>query len=123
MNSWDDLRTVLEISRSGSLSGAARQLGVSHATVFRRLKNIERRLGVLLFERSPGGYQATLAGEEMAQAAARVHQEVEGVTRRIQGRDQRLEGVIRVTPDRLLAAGAADASIRGVPATPPRHRA
>lgn len=103
MNSWDDLRTVLEISRSGSLSGAARQLGVSHATVFRRLRNIERRLGVLLFERSPGGYQPTLAGEEMAQAAARVHQEVEGVTRRIQGRDQRLEGVIRVTlTDSLL---------------------
>lgn len=123
MNSWDDLRTVLEISRSGSLSGAARQLGVSHATVFRRLRNIERRLGVLLFERSPGGYQPTLAGEEMAQAAARVHQEVEGVTRRIQGAGSTAGGRHSRHPDRLLAAGAADAGIRGVPATPSRHRA
>ncbi|MEE8225390.1 MAG: LysR family transcriptional regulator, partial [Kiloniellales bacterium] len=35
---WDDLRTVLAVVRGGSLSAAARSLGVNHATVFRRLK-------------------------------------------------------------------------------------
>ena len=32
---WDDLRLVLAIARARSLSGAARTLGVNHATVFR----------------------------------------------------------------------------------------
>ena len=34
---WNDLRLVLAVAREGSLSGAARKLGVTHSTVFRRL--------------------------------------------------------------------------------------
>jgi len=34
---WDDLRVVQAIAEAGSLSGAGRRLGASHATVFRRL--------------------------------------------------------------------------------------
>jgi DNA-binding transcriptional LysR family regulator len=49
MESWDDLRVVVAVARSGSLSGAARELGVHHATVFRRLGAIEHRLGLAAF--------------------------------------------------------------------------
>ncbi|MGB8714714.1 MAG: LysR family transcriptional regulator, partial [Onishia taeanensis] len=63
---WDDLRVVLAIHTAGSLSGAARHLGLSHATVFRRLEGIERRLGVSLFVRGRRGYTPTPAGEDMA---------------------------------------------------------
>ena len=48
---WDDLRYFLAIARAGSLSGAARTLGVNHSTVFRRLHAFEARLGVRLFDR------------------------------------------------------------------------
>ena len=46
---WDDLRFFLAVARAGTLSGAARSLGVTHSTVFRRLGAFEERLGVRLF--------------------------------------------------------------------------
>ena len=73
---WDDLRVILAIAVAGTLSGAGRRLGMSHATVFRRLGEIEDRLGVKLFERSRTGYSSTLAGEEAAAAARRIESEV-----------------------------------------------
>lgn len=103
--SWDDLRTVLAIAQSGSLSGAARALGVSHATVFRRLGGIEERLGVRLFERRRTGYTPTTAGEEVAAAAGRIESEVTGIERRVAGRDLLPSGTVRVTTTDTLLQG------------------
>lgn len=102
---WDDLRVILAIARTGSLSGARRDLGVSHATVFRRLAEIERRLGVALFQRDRGGYTPTTAGEDVAAAAERIESEVDGVARRIAGRDLRPSGTVRVTTTDTLLHG------------------
>ncbi len=60
---WDDLRFVLAIARAGSLSGAARKLGVNQTTVGRRLTASEKRLGVALFLRTRSGFRLTEAGE------------------------------------------------------------
>ena len=38
---WDDFRFVLAIVRGGSVSAAAKQLGVDHATVIRRVDRLE----------------------------------------------------------------------------------
>ena len=94
---WDDLRLVLAIAATGTLSGAGRRLEVSHATVFRRLGAIEKRMGVKLFERSRTGYSLTLAGEEVAAAAGRIESEVLDVERRVAGQDLRPSGTVRVT--------------------------
>lgn len=102
---WDDLRVVLAIHTAGSLSGAARHLGLSHATVFRRLEGIERRLGVSLFVRGRRGYTPTPAGEDMAATGARVEREVLGAERRVAGRDLKLSGTLRVTTTDTLFAG------------------
>lgn len=102
---WDDLRVVQAIAEAGSLSGAGRRLGASHATVFRRLNAIERRLGVALFERSRTGYAPTPAGEDLAATAARMETEVLGAERRVVGRDLRLSGTIRVTTTDTLLIG------------------
>lgn len=102
---WDDLRIVLAIARAGSLSGAARQLAMSHPTVFRRLNDIEQRLGVSLFERSRKGYAPTVAGDDLAATAARMEDEVLGAERRVMGRDLALSGTIRVTTTDTLLMG------------------
>lgn len=102
---WDDLRTVLAIARSGSLSGAARALGVSHATVFRRLGATEKRLGIRLFERGRSGYTPTPAGEDVADAARRIESEVTGMERRVAGRDLLPSGTLRVTTTDTLLHG------------------
>ena len=48
---WEDLQFFLTIARSGSLSGAARVLGVNQATVSRRLASLEGQLNVRLVDR------------------------------------------------------------------------
>ncbi|WP_136068630.1 LysR family transcriptional regulator [Modicisalibacter radicis] len=105
MGRWDDLRIALAIAESGSLAGAARRLGVNHATVFRRLGELERQLGVRLFERSRGGYVATPAGEDLAATAARVAGEVADAERRVLGQDLALSGTLRITTTDTLLAG------------------
>lgn len=103
---WDDFEVVLAIADSGSLSGAARQLKVNHATVFRRLGDIERRLGVALFERSRLGYRPTQAGEEMAHTAQQIEEAVNSTARRIAGRDLKPAGAVWLTTTDSLLAGA-----------------
>ena len=49
---WDDLRFVLSVAEEGTLSGAARTLGVNHSTVLRRVAAFEAEKGVQLFERT-----------------------------------------------------------------------
>jgi len=94
---WDDLRIVLAVSREGTLSGAARRLGVTHSTVFRRLGAIEEQIGVRLFERFRDGYVPTPAGETTAETAARLEDEVLTLERRLSGQDLRPSGVVRIT--------------------------
>lgn len=102
---WDDLRYVLALSRSGSLSRAGKALAVTHTTVGRRLDEIELALGVRLFDRTPEGYVATAAGHDLAAVAERVEAEVLAAEARVLGRDQALEGALRVsTMDLLLRA-------------------
>lgn len=103
METWDDLRFVAAIARSGSLSGAARVLGVHHATVFRRLGAIEERMGVRLFDRLPKGYAPTPAGQEVAEAANRMEDDVSALHRRVAGRDLRLTGTVRLATVDSLA--------------------
>jgi hypothetical protein len=72
IDNWDDLRLFLAVARAGTLSGAAREIGVNHSTVFRRIGAFEEALGVRLFDRLPSGYALTAAGEAMQESALRV---------------------------------------------------
>jgi molybdate transport repressor ModE-like protein len=104
MDDWNEPRLVLAIHRAGSLTGAAKALGIDHSTAFRRLNAVEGQLGVRLFERLPGGaYEATAAGERMAAAAERMEDETLALDRDIAGRDRRLAGRLRVTSSETLA--------------------
>ena len=103
--SWDDLRTVLAVARAQSLSGAARALEVGHSTVFRRINDIEERLGTRLFERLREGYLPNAQGELMAEAAAQMELAAIEAERQVLGADTRLQGVIRVASSELLSAG------------------
>lgn len=102
---WDDLRLFLAVARAGSLSGAARLLGVTHSTVFRRIGAFEARLGVRLFDRLPGGYALTAAGEEMRDSVIRIEEVITALALKVTGQDQRPTGTIRITTTDLLAVG------------------
>ncbi len=94
---WDELRYVLAIQREGTLTGAAKTLGVTRTTVGRRLKEAEERLGVRLFDRTSEGIVTTIAGEELAQTASLVEGEILSAEGRILGRDAELHGRLSVS--------------------------
>jgi len=66
---WDDIRYFLAAARSGSLAAASRQLGGHQPTVGRRIDNLEKRLGVRLFQRHAQGLTLTEEGHRIIQAA------------------------------------------------------
>jgi DNA-binding transcriptional LysR family regulator len=100
---WDDLRVALAIARAGSVRAAARELRVSHSTVLRRLQELEAAAGARLFERTSERYELTHAGQDLSDTAREIEDAVVALERRVEGRDQRLSGPIRVTlPDPLL---------------------
>jgi DNA-binding transcriptional LysR family regulator len=93
---WDDLRFVLALSRHGTLSLAAESLGVSHTTVGRRLRGIEEKLAVRVFDRTPDAFVLTAAGQDVADVAERLEAEVMSLEGRVLGRDTELHGALRV---------------------------
>lgn len=94
---WDDLRLFLAVARKGSISGGAKSLDLQHSTVSRRIHKLEEDLGVRLFERKPGGYEMTTAGENLEIAARRMESEVIGIEGTLTGKDLRPVGPLRVT--------------------------
>lgn len=75
--SWDLYGAFLAVMRGGSLSAAARSLGVAQPTVRRQIEQLEASLGVVLFTRAPNGLvptelaHATLPYAESLAATAR----------------------------------------------------
>ena len=76
MRDWDLLRVVLAVARHGGLSGAARALDVTHATVSRQLDKAEAEWGQRLFSRRPSGLSATEAGRAVVARAEAVEAEI-----------------------------------------------
>ncbi len=103
--SWDDLRVALALGRAGSVRAASRLLGVSHSTILRRLESLESSTDTKLFERGPTGWEMTAAGQDVFDSAGELEAIVLGLERRVEGRDLRLAGPVRVAlPEPLLPA-------------------
>ncbi|WP_332701492.1 LysR family transcriptional regulator [Devosia sp.] len=103
MMNWDDVRYFLAAARGGSVRAAAGRLGVNHATVLRRIAQLEERLGTQMFERLPSGYRLTAAGEEVLELAEQMEASSHQLETRVFGRDQSVRGLLRVTLPPFLA--------------------
>ena len=97
MIDWDDVRYFLAVARGGSVRKAADRLGVNHATVIRRVAQLEAQLGARLFEKLPSGYRMTGAGEEVMGLAEQMEASSNALQSRVLGRDQGVRGLLRVT--------------------------
>lgn len=60
---FNSLRAFEAAARHASVSGAARELGVTHSAISHQIKQLEQQLGVSLFVRTNRGLQITLEGE------------------------------------------------------------
>ena len=72
MHNWDDYRLILAMGRTGTVRGAAQQLGINHATVSRRLAHLQGDGAPTMFKRISGSYQATATGRLLIQAAEKI---------------------------------------------------
>ncbi|MBW8728042.1 MAG: LysR family transcriptional regulator, partial [Inquilinus limosus] len=66
---WDDIRIFLAVARTGSLTEAARRLGLSQPTIGRHLRSLEELAGARLFDRLPNRLELTGRGRALLQAA------------------------------------------------------
>ncbi len=101
---WGHLRFFLELVRTGSHSAAAQRLRVDRNTVARRVAALESELGLSLFERGPQGWRCTPGGEELAQLASRVEDDVLALARHADSRDRSPSGVVRLTTATHISA-------------------
>jgi len=90
-------RLFLAVARGGSVRATAKSLGINHATVLRRIAQLEGRLGAQMFETLPSGYRLTTAGEEVLELANQLEASSHQLETRVFGRDQSVRGLLRVT--------------------------
>lgn len=97
---WDHLRIFLAVARAGQMLAAARQLGLDHATVGRRLGALEAGLGTKLLERRTTGSELTPAGERLLAHAERIETEMLQAQAALGNVDLALAGSVRIgAPD------------------------
>lgn len=73
------LRYVAAAAEHGSFRRAAAALNITQPTLSKRIRELEDRLGIRLFERSTGGAQLTASGEDFVVVAKRVLADLESV--------------------------------------------
>lgn len=101
---WEDVHFFLELTRLGSLSAAARSLGVTHATVGRRIAALEAILRVQLFDRRGGKFTLTPAGESAAAAAGAMADGAQAIRRMTAGPSDSVVGKVRVTATEVFGS-------------------
>lgn len=101
---WDDYRHFLAVARTGRISSAGRQLGVDHATVGRRIKALEGKLGANLFDRSPQGYRLTDAGLRLVDIAEAMETSAIAALAEVGGKAKSIEGTVRIGAPEGVAA-------------------
>ncbi|MEK1942750.1 MAG: LysR family transcriptional regulator [Pseudomonas sp.] len=101
--SWDDLRIIKTLSECGNRADTAKKLGVNVSTVSRRVAQVEKTLGVALFDHRRSGYMLTAEGAELRALAERVELDIVSVARRVSRAGQGPLGKLRITTsDSLL---------------------
>lgn len=100
---WDNVKCFILTARAGSLTTAANRLGVSPATLSRRLANLEHDLGRLLFARTPTGYILTREGEDLLLDCATIEQGFTDLSCKLEGTGHEPAGNVRIAVSENIA--------------------
>ena len=103
MFDWENMRHFLAVARAGTLSGAARELGVDHATVGRRVAALEAEMQTLLVERLPRSCRLTAAGVLAVEQARHMESAAFDVTRQMKSQQVSLNGRVSLSASPVLA--------------------
>jgi DNA-binding transcriptional LysR family regulator len=101
---WNRARAFLATADSGSLTAAARLLGISQPTLGRQVAALEEELGVLLFERSHEGLNLTSAGLVLLEQARAMKEAARQLSLLASGQSQSLEGSVCISATEMMAS-------------------
>jgi DNA-binding transcriptional LysR family regulator len=101
---WEDLRHFAALASAGSLSGAARLIGVEHATIARRIARLEQETGLKLVDRRGRRILLTVDGERIAAIARAMEKEALAVERAKAGRQAALTAEVTISAPPAYAA-------------------
>ncbi len=100
---WNQLRALLATVDTGSLSAAARKLGLTQPTLGRQVAALEDELGVAIFERVGRRLILTEAGQQLVGHLREMGEAAERVAMTATGQSQAIEGVVRITTADIYA--------------------
>jgi DNA-binding transcriptional LysR family regulator len=101
---WSHYRAFLAVLRDGTLSGAARELGLTQPTLGRQIAELERQLGTALFIRSQRGLVPTDAARDIAPHAEAMAAAAGSMMRAASGGAGEAAGVVRITASEIIGA-------------------
>lgn len=101
---WDDLRHFLALAQAGTFLGAARQIGVEHATISRRIAALEKDLGRKLVDRRGRRIVLTDDGEQVARHAALVAQQMAVIEQLGRASATEMRGHVRISAPPALSS-------------------
>lgn len=100
---WNKARAFLVTAEEGSLSAAARALGMAQPTLGRQVDGLEQELGIVLFERVGRGLTLTPSGLELLDHVRDMGQAAGRVSLTALGQSQALEGTICISAGETYA--------------------
>ncbi len=99
---WTGIKLFLAVAQAGSLSAAARQVGVSQPTLTRAIQQLEEVTRLNLFRRTTQGVQITEAGLSLLETAQHMAEAAERFDRQVSGMAQDLEGEVRISVNEIV---------------------
>jgi DNA-binding transcriptional LysR family regulator len=101
---WNLVRAFHATAQAGSLSGAARALGLTQPTLSRQIAQLEGILGILLFERLGRRLSMTAAGRELLAHVGAMGEAANRIALVASGQSQSIEGLVRITAVDIMCA-------------------
>ena len=101
---WNRARAFLVSAEEGSLSAAARALGMAQPTLGRQVRALEDELGVILFERVGRGLTLTPSGLELVEHVRAMSEAASRVSLTASGQSQSIEGTVCISATEVAAA-------------------
>jgi DNA-binding transcriptional LysR family regulator len=96
MNTLLNIKAFLLVARTGSFSGAARELGVAPSVVTKRITRLEDEMGAQLFVRSTRALALTSAGERLLPQYQRLVAELDEIIGAASATERGIEGHVRI---------------------------
>ncbi|GGX69920.1 LysR family transcriptional regulator [Saccharospirillum salsuginis] len=103
-HTWDLYRSLLAVVREGSLSAAARRIGLTQPTVGRHIDALESALGTALFSRHRNGLTPTEAALALVPHAEAMETAAAALVREASGTSQIPEGTVRITASEVVGS-------------------